>query len=202
MSAGAPSPRAVHRPVLLDEVVAGLAPREGSTIVDGTVGAGGHAAALAGQVGATGRVIGLDLDPEMLALAAERTRDLPVTLLQAPYSTIADVLDDLGIGKVDGVLLDLGLSSDQLAWGHRGFSFTEDGPLDMRFDPETRESAADLVNDLDADELANIFYQYGEERHSRRIARRIVEARRVEPILTPSGKRGSAARSRTCAPSP
>ena len=90
----------------------------------------------------------------------------------------------LEIGGVDGIVLDLGLSSDQLAWSHRGFSFSEDGPLDMRFDPKTREGAADLVNDLDEKELADLIFEYGEERHSRRIARRIVESRRVEPILT------------------
>ena len=185
MDSEAPIPEAVHRSVLKDEVIEGLAPRPGSLIVDGTVGAGGHAAALAALVGSEGRVIGLDRDPEMLSLAAEATRGLPVTLVQSPYSEIADVLDDLQIAKVDGILLDLGLSSDQLAWGHRGFSFAEDGPLDMRFDPSsTRESAADLVNNLDADELADIFFQLGEERHSRRVARRLVEARRVEPIRT------------------
>ena len=94
------------------------------------------------------------------------------------------MLDRLEIEGVDGIVLDLGLSSDQLAWSHRGFSFAEDGPLDMRFDPKTRESAADLVNDLDEKELADLIFEYGEERHSRRIARRIVDARRVEPIVT------------------
>jgi len=184
VSAETPVPDAVHRPVLLAEVLDALAPRPGSILVDGTVGAGGHAAALARLVGDDGRVIGLDRDPEMLTLAAAATRGLPVTLVHEPYSALADVLDDLGVGRVDGVLLDLGLSSDQIAWGHRGFSFAQDGPLDMRFDPATRLSAADLVNTLTAEELADIFFHYGEERHSRRIARRIVEARRVEPIRT------------------
>ena len=152
--------------------------------MDGTVGAGGHAAALAREVGSDGRVIGLDRDPEMLALAAEATRGLPVTLVQAPYSEMDSVLAEEGYADVDAVLLDLGLSSDQLRWVHRGFSFSMAGPLDMRFDPEAGESAADLVNSLKADELADLFFHYGEERHSRRIARRIVEARRVEPITT------------------
>lgn len=174
----------VHRPVLLDEVVSWLVPREGAVFVDGTVGAGGHAAALASRVGSTGRIIGLDRDPEMLALAASTTRDAPVTLIKSPYSELDRVLDDLGIDGVDGVLLDLGLSSDQLGWAHRGFSFSADGPLDMRFDPNAEETAADLVNTLDAEELADLFFHYGEERHSRRVARRIVEARRVEPINT------------------
>ena len=174
----------VHRPVLLQEVVSWLAPEDGSVVVDGTVGAGGHASALARLVGPAGRLIGLDRDPEMLELASRATEGLPVTLVNAPYDDLARVLDDLEIGAVDGIVLDLGLSSDQLAWSHRGFSFAEDGPLDMRFDPKARETAADLVNDLDEKELADLIFEYGEERHSRRIARRIVEARRVEPIVT------------------
>ena len=174
----------VHRPVLLNEVLTWLAPKEGAVLVDGTAGAGGHTAALAERVGATGRVIGLDRDPEMLALAASATQGRPVTLIQRPYSQLDLVLEDLRIEAVDGILLDLGLSSDQLSWGHRGFSFATDGPLDMRFDPKAGASAADLINNLDADELANLFFEYGEERHSRRVARRIVEARRVEPITT------------------
>jgi 16S rRNA (cytosine1402-N4)-methyltransferase len=178
------APDPIHRPVLLDEVVTWLAPREGSVIVDGTVGAGGHAAALARRVGAEGRVIGLDRDPEMLALAEVATRGLPVTLVRSPYSALLQVLDDLGIDRVDGVLLDLGLSSDQLGWEHRGFSFAVDGPLDMRYDPRKGPTAADLVNELDEEELARIFFEYGEERHGRRVARRIVEARRIEPITT------------------
>lgn len=177
-------PNPVHRPVLLREVVSWLAPGAGSVVVDGTVGAGGHAAKLAGLVGPGGRLIGLDRDPEMLELAARATEGRPVTLLNASYSDLGRILDDLELDGVDAILLDLGLSSDQLAWGHRGFSFAEDGPLDMRFDPKTRESAADLVNDLDEKELADLIFEYGEERHSRRIARKIVEARRVEPILT------------------
>jgi len=177
-------PNPVHRPVLLREVVSWLAPGAGSVVVDGTVGAGGHAAELAGLVGPGGRLIGLDRDPEMLELAARATEGRPVTLLNASYSDLGRILDDLELDGVDAILLDLGLSSDQLAWGHRGFSFAEDGPLDMRFDPKTRESAADLVNDLDEKELADLIFEYGEERHSRRIARKIVEARRVEPILT------------------
>ena len=132
----------VHQPVLVDEVVAWLSPREGSILVDGTVGGGGHVVALASRVGSTGRLIGLDRDPAMLALALESVQgsSLAVTLVHAAYSEIRQVLDELGIGTVDGVLLDLGLSSDQLAWRDRGFSFASDGPLDMRFDPEAAGS--------------------------------------------------------------
>ncbi len=177
-------PAPVHRPVLLDEVVAGLAPKPGQILVDGTVGAGGHARALAERVGPEGRVIGLDRDPEMLALAEVATRGLPVSLFRGTYSDLDQFLDALELDGVDGVLLDLGLSSDQLAWTHRGFSFATDGPLDMRFDPKSHDDAAELINTLSADELADLFFEYGEERHSRRVARRIVEARRVEPIKT------------------
>lgn len=182
-----PSPRPVpvHRSVLLNEVVNWLDPKDGSIVVDGTVGAGGHARALAEQVGPHGRVIGLDRDPAMLALAEQTTRDWPVTLMASPYSEAGSVLASLGIDAVDGFLLDLGLSSDQLAWSDRGFSFATDGPLDMRFDPGSDlPTAADLVNTLREDELARIIYEYGEERYSRRVARRIVEQRRLGPITT------------------
>ena len=176
-----------HLPVMLDEVTAWLAPslREGSILVDGTAGGGGHASALAARMGPGGRVIALDRDPAMLELARQATAGLPVTLVHASYAELDRVLQEAGIDRVQGVLLDLGLSSDQLGWEGRGFSFAADGPLDMRFDPGAGgPTAADLVNRLPAEELANVFYQLGEERHSRRIARRIVEARRESPIRT------------------
>ncbi len=145
--------------------------------------------ALARRLGAGGRLIGLDRDPAMLELAraAISALELPpaITLTHAAYRDMRLVLDALGIDRVQGVLLDVGLSSDQLAWNDRGFSFSVDGPLDMRFDPdESNPSAADLVNRLSEAELANIFYQFGEERFSRRIARRIVEDRKVRSIQT------------------
>ena len=156
-------------------------------IVDGTAGAGGHTRALAEKVGSTGRVIGLDRDPAMLALALQATQGLPVTLVPAAYSEMVEVLESQGIksGSVDGIVLDLGLSSDQLAWTQRGFSFANDGPLDMRFDPTGSDpTAADLVNTLDEVELARIIFVYGEERYSRRVARRIVEERKHTPFTT------------------
>jgi len=178
-----------HQPVLVDEVTAQLVPREDarSIIVDGTVGGGGHTLALARRVGAGGRVIGLDRDPAMLALAESAIQasgsSSSVTLLHAAYREMRRVLDELRIDRVQGILLDLGLSSDQLAWEYRGFSFSTDGPLDMRFDPhESGPTAAELVNQLPEDELAQLFFDFGEERFSRRIARRIVEYRQSQSI--------------------
>jgi 16S rRNA (cytosine1402-N4)-methyltransferase len=178
------SPEPVHRPVLLAEVLEALRPRPGAVIVDGTAGAGGHTAALARAVLPGGRVLGLDRDPEMLALAGRACEGLPVTFHHRRYDQLEAVLRDEGISAVDAVVVDLGLSSDQLAWRHRGFSFREDGPLDMRFDPDLPTTAADVVNRLPADAIADILYTLGEERHSRRIARRIVEARKRERIET------------------
>ncbi len=185
----------LHQPVLVDEVVDWLVPLEGAAaiIVDGTAGGGGHTVALARRIGPGGRVIGLDRDPAMLALAREAVnaaaqalgRSLPVTLVHAAYGEIGHVLDELGIKEVQGILLDLGLSSDQLAWEDRGFSFMVDGPLDMRFDPsEPGPTAAELINRLPEAKLAQVFFDFGEERFSRRISRRIVETRRVRPIRT------------------
>jgi 16S rRNA (cytosine1402-N4)-methyltransferase len=182
---------ALHQPVLVDDVVSWLLPRAGepAIVVDGTVGAGGHAAALLARLGAAGRLIGLDRDPAMLALAESTLGDQApgpaVTLVHEHYSKMSSVLETLSIARVDAVLLDLGLSSDQLAWPLRGFSFTTDAPLDMRFDPDERvPAAADLVNRLPEPELARLFFEFGEERFSRRIARRIVEARRRDPFRT------------------
>jgi len=185
----------LHQPVLVDEVVGWLVTQEGATavIVDGTVGGGGHTLALARRIGPSGRVIGLDRDPAMLALAHAAVNaasqavghPLPVALVHAAYDEVRQVLDELGIDQVEGVLLDLGLSSDQLAAEDRGFSFMADGPLDMRFDSsEGGPTAADLINRLPEPELAGVFFDFGEERFSRRISRRIVEARRVRPIRT------------------
>jgi 16S rRNA (cytosine1402-N4)-methyltransferase len=183
--------RSIHQPVLVDEVLASLTPREGANwiIVDGTVGGGGHAVALARRLGMDGRVIGLDRDSAMLDLAKAAVSaagsPLPVTLVHAAYRDMRRVLDEQGIDLVQGVLLDVGLSSDQLAWNDRGFSFSVDGPLDMRFDRDERgPSAADVVNNMPEAELARLFFELGEERFSRRIARRIVEDRAGQPIET------------------
>lgn len=177
----------MHRGVLIAEVIDRLEPKPGAIVLDGTAGAGGHASALARRVAPGGRVIALDRDPEMLELARNATEGLNVEFVRASYDDARSVLAERGIDHVDAAILDLGLSSDQLAWARRGFSFQNDGPLDMRYDPDRqRESAADLVNRLDAESLADLFYHYGEERFSRRIARRIVESRKTARIETTS----------------
>jgi 16S rRNA (cytosine1402-N4)-methyltransferase len=173
-----------HIPVLLDEAIEWLAPAPGKTFVDGTLGGGGHTEALARVVGPQGQVIATDLDTDALARCEKRLAGLPVKIASANYAEVPEVLADLGIAAVDGILLDLGLSSDQLADPERGFSFQFDGPLDLRFDSERGESAAELLSHIGEQRLADIIYQYGEERYSRRIAKKIVETRRVTPIHT------------------
>lgn len=176
----------VHVPVLPTEVVELLAPKPGDTIVDGTLGGGGHAELLADKVGPTGRVIGLDRDAAAVERAAERLAGLPVEAHHANYIDLPELLKELDIASVDGVLLDLGLSSDQLEDDDRGFSFDSDGPLDLRFDVSRGEPAHRLVARLSAEHLADLIYHYGEEKLSRRIARKIVEARRRQPVETAS----------------
>ncbi|HTU91910.1 MAG TPA: 16S rRNA (cytosine(1402)-N(4))-methyltransferase RsmH [Gemmataceae bacterium] len=176
------SPR--HVSVLTVEVLAFLAPAPGQVFVDATVGAGGHARLLAERLLPGGRLIGLDRDAAMLELARPRLADLPVTLVQAPFSRLRPVLDEQGIAAVDGVLADVGVCSDQLDNPQRGLSFAQPGPLDMRLDPETGAPASALLRRLSERELADLIWRYGEERFSRRIARRIVEVRRHAPLET------------------
>jgi len=174
----------IHVSVMLHEVLAALDPRQGQTIVDGTLGAGGHTWALAERVGPTGLVLALDRDPAALLAAERNLAGLPIKLVAASYHELPVVLKQLEISAVDAIVLDLGLSSDQLADEARGFSFDAEGPLDLRFDPTSGQPAWQLLERLDATELANLIYRYGDERHSRRIARAIVEARRAEPLRT------------------
>ncbi len=174
----------VHVPVLLEEVLKWLDPRPGQTFVDGTLGGGGHTRALAERVGPEGRVLALDLDPAALAAAERNLAGLPVLIAQANFCDFPDVLAELHFPQVNGILLDLGLSSDQLADPARGFSFDAQGPLDLRFDPTAGEPAWRLLERLTAEELANLIYTFGEERFSRRIARRIVELRGTQPVHT------------------
>ncbi len=173
-----------HVPVLLAEVVAWLSPRPGQTFVDGTLGAGGHTRALAEGIGERGTVIALDRDPTALASAERNLAGLPVKLAHSNFNELAEVMREVGIESVDGIVLDLGLSSDQLADESRGFSFQAAGPLDLRFDVSRGEPAARLVNRLSEQHLADLIYQYGEERYSRRIARAIADQRRQHEIAT------------------
>ena len=173
-----------HQPVLPVEVLQLLAPASGEIWVDGTTGVGGHTRLLAERVAPTGRVLALDRDAGMLELARPRLEGLPVTLVQASFDQLGDVLAAHGLASVDGLLADLGFCSDQLDDPQRGLSFQHDGPLDMRLDPTHGESAAQLLARVNERDLANLIFEYGEERLSRRIAKRIVETRRSDPIHT------------------
>jgi len=175
---------AEHVPVLLAEVLQWLDPGPGKVMVDGTVGGGGHALAIAQRLGPSGKLIGIDMDPSALESAGARLVGQPVELVQGNFAELPEILRALGIPKVHGILLDLGMSSLQLADPTRGFSFSQDGPLDMRFDPSRGEPAWRLVNRLSAQNLAELIWRYGEERYSRRIAQAIVAHRQREPIRT------------------
>ena len=172
-----------HRPVLLEVVLSYLEPKSDGLYVDATVGAGGHAAAILEASSPSGRLLGLDRDPAALALARERLHSFGARarLRQGSFADLADHLDGEGFGLMNGVVADLGLSSVQLNDGERGFSFSSEGPLDMRFDRGSGQTAADLVNHLDAQELSDLIFNFGEERKARAIARRIVARR---PIAT------------------
>jgi 16S rRNA (cytosine1402-N4)-methyltransferase len=173
-----------HASVMPAEVLACLQPRPGEVFLDGTVGGGGHARLILEATAPDGRLVGLDRDPEALREAAEVLAPFGkrVVLLHRNFSEISQVLAEQGIESLDGVLLDLGVSSYQLDAPHRGFSFRADAPLDMRMDPTAGQPAADIVNSWEAEDLARIFREFGEERYARRIARRIIEARARAPI--------------------
>lgn len=179
-----PNREPLHRPVLLHGVLAHLDPRPGETWVDCTLGAGGHAAAIAEKLLPGGRLIALDQDATMIELARPRLANLPVTAVNANFDRLKDVLENLGIAGVDGVLADLGFSSDQMDDAARGFSFQHDGPLDMRLDADGGSTAADFVNTMAEAALADLIFEYGEDRHSRKIARKIVERRKTKPFET------------------
>lgn len=179
-----PDPTTTHVPVLLAEVIDGLQLTEGQTVVDGTLGGGGHSRLLLQQVGPAGALLGLDRDHRAIDLAKEQIPDQEATLLQGNYADIPEILKELEIPTVDGILLDLGLSSDQLADQQRGFSFNTTGRLDLRFNQLDGEPAWKLLNRLSPEHLADLIYQYGEDRLSRRIARAIVKQRQEAPIET------------------
>ena len=169
-----------------EEVLELLNPQPGGTYLDGTLGGGGHAGLILEASSPDGRLIGLDRDPEALAAAGRQLAPYGerAVLVQANFSDMCEVLSANGIAGVDGILLDLGVSSRQLDTPERGFSFRDDGPLDMRMGPDAEMTAADIVNSFKADELRRIFREFGEERFAGRIANRIIERRQVEPFST------------------
>lgn len=189
-----------HVPVLYQEIIHALRPHSPGRYVDATVGAGGHAFGILQTSAPEGLLLGLDLDPQALEIASRRLSafESRATLRQASYTTLQLQLATLGWDAVDGIVIDLGVSSMQIDTPERGFSFLMDGPLDMRFSPDQPTSAADLVNDLPETELADLIYRYGEEKLSRRIARAIVHSRPLNTtaqladliVRATGGKRG------------
>lgn len=177
-------PMPLHRPVMLDESLAGLALRSGGIYVDGTFGRGGHSSAIIERLGSQGSLHAMDRDPEAFAYAQEHFRGLAgFHMHRRNFAELGALAGELQlIGRIDGILLDLGVSSPQFDDAQRGFSFSNDGPLDMRMDPDSGEPAAAWINRAEPDEIADVLYRYGEERASRRIARRIVDARAEAPI--------------------
>jgi 16S rRNA (cytosine1402-N4)-methyltransferase len=176
---------AEHTPVLRDEVLAGLAIRPGGRYCDGTFGRGGHTAAILGALGPSGRVVAIDRDPDAIRAGQRRFEgESRLTLVRGSFGPLEERVRAAGIeGELDGVLLDLGVSSPQLDEARRGFSFMQDGPLDMRMDNEAGQSAAQWLAKAGEREIAAVLGELGEERFARRIARAVVAARAVEPIL-------------------
>jgi 16S rRNA (cytosine1402-N4)-methyltransferase len=174
---------AIHIPVMVREVIDALAVRPGGRYVDCTVGEGGHAEAILETASPGGQLLGIDRDPHALAVAEERLSPYGdnAILVEGNYQDIVEICRSRGFGPIDGILLDLGVSSFQLEQARRGFSFNREGPLDMRFSPTDMLTAADIVNGYREEDLADLLWRFGEERRSRRIARCIVEQR---PILT------------------
>ncbi len=174
----------LHRPVLLEEVVDALAIRSDGLYVDGTYGRGGHAREILRRLGEQGRLLVMDRDPEAIAAArAEHGGDDRVTIIHDEYARLDSHLEELGLRQqVDGLLLDLGVSSPQLDDAGRGFSFQSSGPLDMRMNPQQGVSAADWLMNADEQEISEVLWRLGEEKYARRIARRIVEQRIEEPL--------------------
>lgn len=174
-----PHDQMAHVPVLYQEVLDLLQVQANGRYIDGTVGGGGHTAGILAASAPDGRVLAFDRDPAAITYAQQRLAEFGerVTFVQASYAEMAGLAPAHGFYTVDGILLDLGLSSRQLDDAARGFSFMREGPLDMRFDPTQGKTAADLINNLTAEELADIFWRYGEVRHSRRLARAIVAER-------------------------
>ena len=179
---GAPESPAYHIPVLLDETIRALNIKEDGIYLDATAGGGGHSFAIASGL-STGRLIALDQDPDAVREASLRLQGLPAKVIRANFIRMAQVLSEEGVQAVDGILMDIGVSSHQLDTPERGFSYHTDAPLDMRMSRKG-ETAAELVNTLDEQKLAEIFFSFGEEKYSRSIARSIVRERAVQAIET------------------
>ena len=171
-----------HKTVLLDEAVNGLNLRSNGIYIDGTFGRGGHSRLILSQLGPEGRLLAIDRDPQAIAAAAEIT-DPRFSIIHGPFSDMATYVRELGLeGQINGVLLDLGVSSPQLDDAERGFSFMRDGPLDMRMDPTRGLSAAEWLMNAEEEDIAWVLKTFGEERFAKRIARAIVERNRLEPM--------------------
>ena len=176
----------LHETVLMLEAVDALKIRAGGIYLDATFGRGGHSKSILKRLGPRGKLIVLDQDPEAIAVATKlREQDSRLEVVHAAFSHIGELADAQGIdGKIDGVLFDLGVSSPQLDTAARGFSFLRYGPLDMRMNPEKGISAAQWINSAAEKEIADVIYRFGEERYSRRMARRIILKRKSNPIIT------------------
>jgi len=177
---------ALHVPVMLEEVLDFLKPAPGKTIVDATLGTGGHALEILKRITPLGRLIGIDRDENSLAICRQRLVEFKesVEFVHANFTDLNQVLSNLGIEKIDGIVFDLGISSYQLHDARRGFSFQEEGPLDMRLDKSSYICAYDLVNNLNENEISAMLWNFGQERWHSRIAHLLVQERRNEPIST------------------
>ena len=176
----------VHKSVLLDEVIEGLDIKENGTYVDGTLGGAGHAGHVCERLGTDGRFIGIDQDEDAIKVSTERLKKYgdKVTIVRSNYSDMPDVVHELGISGVDGITLDLGVSSFQLDTAERGFSYRMDAPLDMRMDQRQKMTARDIVNDYTEADLYRVIRDYGEDKFAKNIAKHIVQARAVKPVET------------------
>ena len=170
-----------HTPVLYQEIIEFLKPSADGLYIDGTIGAGGHAAGILEAANPSGRLLGFDRDPEAVAYSEKRLVEFGnrLVLVKASFAEMGEIAPPLGFDQVDGIVLDLGLSSRQLADGRRGFSFRSNGPLDMRFDPDQGLRASDLVNEMSEDEMTMMFRKYGEVRQSNRLTRAIIAERPI-----------------------
>lgn len=177
----------MHIPVLLHETIEALSLTPGAHYIDATVGGGGHTQAILEAVGPDGRVIGFDRDRSALLLATERLQELGDRFvpIHDSFATLPDHREEIdAVGPISGIIADLGLSSMQLDQAHRGFAFRLDAPLDMRFDQSRGQTAAELLQSIEEEKLANVLYQFADEKQSRRIARAIVQQRETEPVVT------------------